>query len=384
MPLDAKTVYPLSISRFLRSFVFTILAVSSPFFLKSLGMNPLYSGLILALSGVSSTAFVYVFPGLKISMRKILLILWVLFFLSLAILLIRESLATFIIALLVGGIPLSGKDMSPNQALEQYSVGKSATDQRSRNTSYGFYNFLSYAGSTLAALILFLFSGMSFLQIFQLSFVFAIVSGIPYMIVPLPEYTGKIGHGEISKETRKLRNELISLFAVDSFAGGLVNASMLSLWFLTVYSTNLGETGFIFVVVNILSAMSVLISGRISSTLGMVRTMVYTHLISNAFLILMAVVHSLIFSESMLFLRQATSQMDVPPRDSFINTIIPEDERISTNSQFIAARNVSIIPAPAMGGAMFSIFQSGIPMVAGGLKAAYDLVFFARFKQYKQ
>jgi hypothetical protein len=86
----------------------------------------------------------------------------------------------------------------------------------------------------------------------------------------------------------------------------------------------------------------------------------------------------------MLFLRQATSQMDVPPRDSFINTIIPEDERISTNSQFIAARNVSIIPAPAMGGAMFSIFQSGIPMVAGGLKAAYDLVFFARFKQYKQ
>lgn len=384
MPLDAKTVYPLSISRFLRSFVFTILAVSSPFFLKSLGMNPLYSGLILALSGVSSTAFVYVFPGLKISMRKILLILWVLFFLSLAILLIRESLATFIIALLVGGIPLSGKDMSPNQALEQYSVGKSATDQRSRNTSYGFYNFLSYAGSTLAALILFLFSGMSFLQIFQLSFVFAIVSGIPYMIAPLPEYTRKIGHGEISKETRKLRNELISLFAVDSFAGGLVNASMLSLWFLTVYSTNLGETGFIFVVVNILSAMSVLISGRISSTLGMVRTMVYTHLISNAFLILMAVVHSLIFSESMLFLRQATSQMDVPPRDSFINTIIPEDERISTNSQFIAARNVSIIPAPAMGGAMFSIFQSGIPMVAGGLKAAYDLVFFARFKQYKQ
>ncbi len=384
MPLDAKTVYPLSTSRFLRSFVFTILAVSSPFFLKSLGMNPLYTGLILALSGVSSTAFVYVFPGLKISMRKILLILWVLFFLSLAILLIRESLATFIIALLVGGIPLSGKDMSPNQALEQYSVGKSATDQRSRNTSYGFYNFLSYAGSTLAALILFLFSGMSFLQIFQLSFVFAIVSGIPYMIAPLPEYTRKIGHGEISKETRKLRNELISLFAVDSFAGGLVNASMLSLWFLTVYSTNLGETGFIFVVVNILSAMSVLISGRISSTLGMVRTMVYTHLISNAFLILMAVVHSLIFSESMLFLRQATSQMDVPPRDSFINTIIPEDERISTNSQFIAARNVSIIPAPAMGGAMFSIFQSGIPMVAGGLKAAYDLVFFARFKQYKQ
>ncbi len=384
MPLDAKTVYPLSTSRFLRSFVFTILAVSSPFFLKSLGMNPLYTGLILALSGVSSTAFVYVFPGLKISMRKILLILWVLFFLSLAILLIRESLATFIIALLVGGIPLSGKDMSPNQALEQYSVGKSATDQRSRNTSYGFYNFLSYAGSTLAALILFLFSGMSFLQIFQLSFVFAIVSGIPYMIAPLPEYTRKIGHGEISKETRKLRNELISLFAVDSFAGGLVNASMLSLWFLTVYSTNLGETGFIFVVVNILSAMSVLISGRISSTLGMVRTMVYTHLISNAFLILMAVVHSLIFSESMLFLRQATSQMDVPPRDSFINTIIPEDERISTNSQFIAARNVSIIPAPATGGAMFSIFQSGIPMVAGGLKAAYDLVFFARFKQYKQ
>ena len=363
--------------------VFTLLAISSPFFLVHEGLSVLQIGIVIAISGVSSTAFVYVFPRLNIHIRWILITLWFLFILSLFLLIIWENVITYVISLLVGGIPLSGKDMSANQALEQYSIGKNAANQHAKTISYGYYNFLSYAGNTIASGLLLFYSGMSFRDLFVLGFSISLISGIPYLIYKFPEHETRASGGKVSHETGKLRNELIALFSIDSFAGGLVNSSMLSLWFLLVYSTSLSETGFIFVVVNILSAVSVLISGKISTSFGLVKTMVYTHLVSNGFLIFMAVFHNLLFSEIMLFARQTTSQMDVPPRDSFINTVIPEKERITTNSQFIASRNTSIIPAPAAGGGLLEVLPAGIPVIAGGLKALYDVVFFARFRKYR-
>ena len=378
-----SSVLPVSISRLLRSFVFTLLAISAPFFLIHEGYSALQIGIVIAISGISSTIFVYVFPRINIPIRWILISLWALLFISLFFLSVFQNATVYVISLAAGGIPLSGKDMSANQALEQYSIGKNASSQRAKTISYGYYNFLSYGGNTIASALLLFYSGISFRDIFYLSLAISLFSGIPYLFYRFPEHKGKSTRTEVSPETGKLRNELASLFSLDSFAGGLVNASMLSLWFLLVYSTSLADTGFIFVVVNILSAISVLISGRLSTSFGLVRTMVYTHLLSNGFLILMAVFHSLIFSEIMLFARQTTSQMDVPPRDSFINTIIPENERITTNSQFIAARNTSIIPAPAAGGALLEILPSAIPEVAGGLKALYDVVFFLRFRHYR-
>ena len=378
-----SSVLPVSISRLLRSFVFTLLAISAPFFLIHEGYSALQIGIVIAISGVSSTIFVYVFPRINIPIRWILISLWALLFFSLFFLSVFQDATVYVISLAAGGIPLSGKDMSANQALEQYSIGKNASSQRAKAISYGYYNFLSYGGNTIASALLLFYSGISFRDIFYLSLAISLFSGVPYLFYRFPEHSSRSTRTEISPETGKLRNELATLFSLDSFAGGLVNASMLSLWFLLVYSTSLADTGFIFVVVNILSAVSVLISGRLSTSFGLVRTMVYTHLLSNGFLILMAVFHSLLFSEIMLFARQTTSQMDVPPRDTFINTIIPEKDRITTNSQFIAARNTSIIPAPAAGGALLEILPSAIPEVAGGLKALYDVVFFLRFRQYR-
>jgi MFS family permease len=135
--------------------------------------------------------------------------------------------------------------------------------------------------------------------------------------------------------------------------------------------------------VNIVTAISVILSGRLSKNLGLVRTMVYTHLFSNVMLFLVPVFHSLVISELFLYLRQTTSQMDVPPRDSLINTKIPKDARVASNSILLGVRNGMQIPGPGLAGLLFEVFPEGVFFSAALIKIAYDVAFFARYRTYR-
>lgn len=373
----------LSASRSFRSFTFTVLAISAPYFLGSLGIGYLYTGIIVAFSGLTSTVFVYLIPKLRVSLKSRLEISWVLLVVALLVLYLQQNLYSYVAALLIGGVPLSGKDMSANQAMEQYAIGKTSQTQAEKNSLFSYYNFLSYAGNTAAAVVLWTLPGISFGSVFLVCLAMSLLSGIPYLALNFPAWESSPSPKSVSEGTKRIRNTLGVLFAVDAFAGGMINSAMLSLWFLAVYGLQLVQVGLIFVIVNALSAVSILIAGRVSTRIGLVRTMVFTHLVSNAFLILMPVIHVLVFSEAMLFARQATSQMDVSPRDSFINTFIPENDRMATNSEFISIRNAAIIPAPAAGGELAGIMPAAMPFLAGVIKAAYDLAFYARFHGYE-
>lgn len=372
-----------STSRLLRSFVLLALSVSAPYYLLSFGFNYIDTGLVLFLSTVASTLAIRLYPRLRIGNRNIVLAYTGIFAVAVLFILLFQTAYVFISALVVGAISLSGKDMTPNQPIEQYSVGYSADSQKEKNSAYTFYNFMAYIGNMMGALSLFFISGESFTLIFEISLIFIIASMIPYFFAPFPEIEKKKSSVELSPETRKTTRDLAALFATDSFAGGLITTSLLSLWFNVSFGTSLQENGLIFFIVSLITAVSILYSGSISTRMGLIRTMVYTHLISNAFLMLMPLVHSLIYSEIFLFLRQATSQMDVAPRDSLINTIIDKDSRIKTNSIFLASRNVGQIPAPAIGGVLLDWLPSSLVFGAGFIKASYDIVLYARFRHIR-
>lgn len=374
----------ISFSRALRSFILTLLAFSSPYFFVKNGLSYIDIGIILLLSAAVSTLFIYIIPAARLRVRSRILLSWGLLWLSLVFLLVFQSILGYLLAILIGGLSLSGKDMSPNQPIEQYAIGKFYTEQKAKNTQFSYYNFLSYAGNTMAAALVIIFPNISFSSIFLLCLSLGLISGIPYFVVRFPEPSKS--HKEpviLSEETRKLRNRLGILFGIDAFGGGFVNTSILALWFLAVFSVSLTVTGYIFVVVNVLTGISVIISGRLSTRYGLIRTMVVSHLISNSFLILMSVFHILFLAEIFLFLRQTTSQMDVPPRDSFINTVIEPDVRMNTNSQFLAIRNASTIPAPALGGEVIATLPQFMPALSGIIKAAYDISLYAGFHDYK-
>jgi hypothetical protein len=188
---------------------------------------------------------------------------------------------------------------------------------------------------------------------------------------------------DLDSETKKRVFSLSYLFSMDALAGGMVTVSMISLYFKYVYHISLSTAGLIFIIVNVITTISILISPIISSKIGLIRTMVYTHSVSNIFLMLVPIFHALIISEIFLFLRQATSQMDVPARDTLVNTIIDEDYRVNSNSIFSVVRNGSQIPGPGLVGAMMTIFPPFMFIAGGALKLSYDILFFVKYRKIK-
>ncbi len=373
----------LSVSRGLRSLVLTMLALSSPYFLSSEGLGYIQIGLVLLFSSAVSVAFIYLIPRIKTRVSYRIYITWSLLCIGLFLLVLWPTVPGYLAALGIGGISLSGKDMTPNQPIEQYAISTFSSTQKEKNYHYSYYNLLSYIGNTTGSAVFLLVPSISFSEIFSIALILAAVSGIPYFLMKFPEVASKKSEGSIDPAKRKEVGRLSLLFGIDSFGGGFVNSSVLALWFLAVYSVSIGTAGFIFVIVNILTAISVVISGMLSGRFGLINTMVFTHLISNGFLIVMSVFHVLWLSELFLFLRQTTSQMDVPPRDSFINTIFDKDTRIKTNSQFLAARNSALIPAPATAGVLVESFPTILPAASGIIKSAYDVMLYAWFRHYK-
>ena len=378
-----RTTYELSVSKSLRSFIFTTLAVSSPFYLSSLGYNSIEIGIALFVSMVSSTLFVYLFPAIKIRNRTRAFTLAALLSLSLVLLILYHGIIFYIVAVIVGGISLSGRDLTANLAIEQYAISHYETDRKSKNHAFSIYNFSSYGVGAAASASLLLYRVPDYNLLFFIDFIMAVAQFIPYAMVKFPEIEKKKINVVMDDKTSGNVRSMKYLFSMDALGGGLVNTAILSLWFKYVYNITLSEAGIIFLIVNIVTALSILLSSKLSNRMGVVRTMVYTHLVSNVFLILIPIYHSLVISELFLFLRQTTSQMDVPARDSFTNTIIPGEYRIKANSVFNSVRTGFQVPGPLISSILIDAMPATVFYSAGSIKMAYDLLFFRKYRNFR-
>ncbi len=374
----------LSFTKSIRSFIFSSLAVAIPFYLYSLGYTVLVTSAVIFASLAVSTAFLYVFTAISIRVKRKLLLLSSLLSLSLLILYLGNGLTFLILAMVIGSISFAGRDLTVNQSLEQYSISTFITDQKEKNRLFSVYNFASYVSGAMASAFLFLYKAENFKVIFLVSLGLSVFQIIIYSVVGFPELNRTSQKNAISdRGVRKEIRTLASLFAVDSLGGGLVNTAVIALWFRAVYGINLSHAGLIFIFVNIITALSVIASSHLSNGIGLVKTMVYTHIISNVMLLMVPVFHSLILSEFFLFLRQSTSQMDVPARDSFVNTVIPRDARVAGNSVFLGVRNGLQIPGPGLAGIFLEVFPGGVFVSAALIKIGYDLAFFAKYRSYR-
>lgn len=378
MHLSTKLI---SVNRTSRTFIFSILALTAPYYLSDLGISPIYVAILIMISGISSTVFVYGFSRLAIPDRPKLLLLSALLTISLLMLFIFHNLFLYIFAIIVGGIPLSGRDFTHNQAIEQYSISMNEQERKDKSIAFSIYNFGSYASAAVASASIYFFYDGNISIFYEVCFVLSLSQFATYSLALLP-------FREVRKAKRNfglVKNPdvppLSILFSIDSLGGGLVLTSMITLWFKIVYNVSLTQIGFIFIVVNIVTAVSIILSSVISNRMGLVKTMVYTHIVSNIFLVLIPLINSLLAAQILLYLRQTTSQMDVPARDSFINTLIPQEQRTSTNARFIMIRNLFQIPGPAIGGAILDLYPPLLFVVAGGTKIMYDILFYARFRR---
>ena len=276
-------------------------------------------------------------------------------------------------------------------SLEQSMLATELTG-RERIRGFGTYNAVATAAGSVGALaagapdlLRRVWSGTPVEQRFFLLFVPAAFAGAAVACTlsrrveagPRPDEDPGAARLQRSRPT-VLR--LAGLFAVDSFGGGFVVQSFIAYWFAAQYGASTGRLGVIFFVVGVLQTLSFLAAARLAERFGLLRTMVFTHLPSNALLIAIPFAPTLLTAALLLFGRTALAQMDVPTRQAYVMALVDPDERTPAAAVTNTARYVVRPVGPALAGVSQSI-AFGLPFfIAGAIKSVYDVVLWRWFR----
>jgi predicted MFS family arabinose efflux permease len=184
--------------------------------------------------------------------------------------------------------------------------------------------------------------------------------------------------------SRAVVYRLAALFSLDAFAGGFIVQSLLALWLFQRFDLSLSAAGSFFFWSSLLSAFSYPVAARLAKRVGLVNTMVFTHIPSSICLILAAFVPNLTVVVVLLLIRSALSQMDVPTRTSYVMAVVTPAERTAAASVTAVPRSLASSLSPALTGVMLATSFSGLPLViCGALKITYDLALLVSFRHIK-
>src|SRR5829696_1542227 len=274
---------------------------------------------------------------------------------------------------------------------EHAVLAKSATDDR-RTEVFARYSLIgalcTAAGSLAATLPDFLVShGGTTLGAFRVMFyayaALGILSAALYRYVPHTRGEERAPQAPLGP-SRGTVYKLAALFSIDAFAGGFVAQSLLVLWLFERFDLSLSAAGLFFFWSSTLSAFSYPVAAWIAKRIGLVNTMVFTHIPSSIFLILAAFSPNLYLALGLLLLRSALSQMDVPTRTSYVMAVVTPAERPAAASVTAVPRSLASAISPAIAGALLMTSFTGLPLVVcGTLKIAYDLALLFSFRHIK-
>jgi MFS family permease len=291
----------------------------------------------------------------------------------------------------VGTINPSAGDLGVLVPLEHAALAHSATDDQRTHVfaRYSLIGALSAAtGSLAAALPDFLVStGATALSAFRLMFyayaALGVLSAALYRQVPHATAQEQTPHAPLGS-SRSTVYKLAALFSIDAFAGGFVAQSLLVLWLFERFDLSLSAAGLFFFWSSTLSAFSYPVAAWLAKRVGLVNTMVFTHIPSSLFLMLAAFAPNLYVALGLLLLRAALSQMDVPTRTSYVMAVVTPAERPAAASVTAVPRSLASAISPAISGALLMTAFSGLPLViCGTLKIAYDLALLYSFRHIK-
>ncbi len=310
-----------------------------------------------------------------------------------ALLALAPTLNVALLALLLGATSPTGTEVSPFLSVEQSIVAEVA-GAGGRTKAFAIYNVvgsLSAAAGALASGIPTFLLGAAPTSPNPLRPMFAIyaflglvAAGLSLRLPSAVEIQGPREGVPLSPLSRSRVVRISSLFAIDSFAGGFVIQAFVSLWFFITYPESRAFLGQIFFAAGILAALSFLVAARIADRLGLLETMVSTHIPSNILLLLVALAPTFPLALSFYLARMALSQMDVPTRQAYLAGIVAREERTAANAATNTARNVAQAAGPVSAGALIAALGLSAPFfLGGGLKLLYDVGIFTAFRRVK-
>ncbi len=388
-----STVAVLYTARGVRGFGDGFAVIILPAYLTAIGYTPFQVGIVAtaALLGSSLLTLLVGFAAPRHDLRSLLLAGAGLMVATGLAFPAFEHIAFICLVAFVGTINPSTGDSGILVPLEHAMLAQGVADE-DRTRAFARYSLIGAmagaAGALAAASPDFMTAaGVGTLTAFKLMFLAygalglvgaALYARLPHLQVAEGQASAPLG------PSRWTVYKLAALFCVDSFAGGLVVQSLLALWLFERFDLSLSAASLFFFWSGVLSAFSFPVAAWLSRRIGLINTMVYTHIPSSIFLILAAFSPHLYVALGLLLVRSALSQMDVPTRTSYIMAVVTPPERTAAASVTAVPRSLASSISPALAGALLATPFSGLPLIlCGVLKIAYDIALLLSFRHVK-
>lgn len=392
-------------TRFVRLFAYGALSVVLVLYLVSLGLTESDTGMLLTaiLLGDTLVSLYLTTRADRIGRRRMLIIG--------ALLMAGAGLAfastrqmwLLIVAGTLGVISPSGQEVGPFLSIEQAALSQ-VVPARVRTDVFAWYTLTGSIASALGALAAGWLTSVVQQTTTPLAsyrtvvLLYAAVAGVLCALflsasdaVEAPKMTAASAPSSVIARFSGLQRShavvlrLSGLFALDSFGGGFVVQSFAAYWFYVRFGVDPKTLGTLFFGANVLAGLSALVASRLADRIGLVNTMVVTHLPSNVLLMLIPLMPTLPLASLMLFLRFSISQMDVPTRQSYTMAVVAPEERAAASGITGVARTTGAALSPLFAGLLFARPSLiNVPFyIAGVLKIAYDLLLFRAFRSLK-
>ena len=380
-------------------FAYGFLAVVLVLYLAALGFDGIGIGLLLTLTLVGDTliSLWLTTSADRLGRRRVLVAGAGLMLLAGLLFAITSDFRLLVVAATIGVISPSGNEVGPFLAVEQASLSQAVPAARRTNV-FAWYNLVGMIATACGSLGAGLVSGA--LQAGGATDVDSYrVIVVGYALVGLVlallftrlsariEAPPSAAHEGIRRRfglgrSRGIVVRLAALFSLDAFGGGLVPQSLMAFWFHVHFGVEPGVLGAIFFAANIAAAASALLAARLAARIGLINTMVFTHLPSNVLLILVPFMPTLPLAVAVLLLRFGISQMDVPTRQSYTMAVVDPDERSAAAGVTGVARTTGAAVSPVVSAPLIADPALGaLPFViAGSVKIVYDLLLYRAFR----
>jgi MFS family permease len=389
-------------TRFTRLFAYGSLSVVLVFYLIALGLTESQTGLLLTLTlaGDVVVSLYLTTRADRIGRRRMLIVGSILMAAAGVAFACTKNLLLLIIAGTIGVISPSGNEVGPFLSIEQAALSH-VVSQRARTEVFAWYTLTGSVATAMGALfggtIAHALQRTTLTPVGTYRVVVVLYAALGVMLAysftrlsPAAEVSlrhegsalpGTIGSFFGIVHSHRVVMKLSSLFALDSFAGGFVVQSFAAYWFYLRFGVNPGTLGVIFFWANILAGISALLASRLASRLGLINTMVVTHLPSNILLVLVPLMPNLKLAVLVLLVRFSISQMDVPTRQSYTMAVVRAEERSAAAGITGVARTTGAAISPLFVGFMFARpAWINVPFfIAGTLKIVYDLLLYKAF-----
>lgn len=386
-----RTIYA---ARALRDLGDGFIAVLLPVYLTGLGLGAFEIGVVatLALLGSALMTLAIGLLGSGWDRRKLLLAASGLMVLTGFAFAASDNYALVLVVALIGTINPSSGSVSIFVPLEHAALSGAVGD-RERTRMFARYSLIGALAAAVGALGAatpdFLAAlGVSRLTALRAMFVayavLGMAGGFLYARIPADSTPAQDRPAAALGPSRAIVYKLAALFSIDAFAGGFAVQSLVALWLFAKFGLSLYAAGLFFFWSGVLAAFSFPVAAWLSSRIGLVNTMVFTHIPSSLCLILAAVAPTVEMALALLLVRAALSQMDVPTRSSYVMAVVTPPERPAAASVTSVPRSLAAAASPAIAGALFAAGLQAWPLIlCGVLKIVYDLALLWTFRHVR-